>query len=369
MKIAESAIQLYSERSFIENHTSQESLTVWKAGDENRVSSNNAGASGPQIDVQKHLSIISEATKVELSEQAISSRSVSSVDELSSENHEIMMDLNIRILKAMIERLTGKRVRLASTESLQSTNENPEQLTAKSGGEVVQGEAVEAPAPTQGGLIYDYYESHYESEATSFAANGTLLTEDGKEIQFSVDLNMSREFFSEERISIRAGDALKDPLVINFSGSAAELTDTKFSFDIDNDGHENQISFLKPGSGFLALDNNNDGTINDGSELFGPQSGNGFSDLAAHDSDGNNWIDENDSIYNKLRIWTKDAEGNDTLFALGEKGIGAIYLGSAATVFSINDNKNDLLGEVQSTGVFVKENGGVGTVQQINLVA
>jgi len=222
---------------------------------------------------------------------------------------------------------------------------------------------------SEGGFAYDYYESHYEYESTSFSSSGKILTEDGREIDFSVNLNMSREFFSEESMSVRAGDALKDPLVINFSGKAAELSQDTFSFDIDNDGHENQISFLKPGSGFLALDKNGDNTINNGSELFGPQSGNGFQDLAAYDLDGNNWIDENDAIFDKLRIWTKDAEGNDVLFALGEKGIGAIYLDSAATLFSMKDSENNLQGQVQSTGLFLGENGGVGTVQQIDLVA
>lgn len=218
-------------------------------------------------------------------------------------------------------------------------------------------------------MIYDYYESHYERESLRFDASGQIITEDGQEIDFSATLNMTREFFSEEQLSIRAGDALKDPLVINFSGQAAALTQTKFAFDIDNDGEENQISFLKPGSGFLALDVNGDNRINNGSELFGPASGNGFQELAAYDLDGNEWIDENDSIYEKLRIWVKDEEGNDSLFALGEKGIGAIYLNAAATPFSLKDSQNNLLGQVQASGIFVKDQGEVGTVQQIDLVA
>ena len=41
------------------------------------------------------------------------------------------------------------------------------------------------------------------------------------------------------------------------------------------------------GSGYLALDKNGDGTINDGSELFGTRNGDGFADLAQYDEDGN----------------------------------------------------------------------------------
>ena len=36
---------------------------------------------------------------------------------------------------------------------------------------------------------------------------------------------------------------------------------------------------MEDGSRFLALDKNNDGIINNGSELFGTESGNGFIDL------------------------------------------------------------------------------------------
>jgi hypothetical protein len=110
---------------------------------------------------------------------------------------------------------------------------------------------------------------------------------------------------------------------------------------LDCDGETEQISFAGNGSGFLSLDINGDGVINNGSELFGPQSGNGFEELAQYDNDNNGWIDESDSIYEKLRIWSKDGNGNDYLFALGEKGIGAIYLGNIGTEFNITDNQNN----------------------------
>ncbi len=366
MKIAESAVLFNSERALVENHQKKETLIVWKAGEERRPAVAINNGQGQEIDLQKHISSLNKSTQVNISAQALKSQPVNAVTKPLSEESEVMVDLNIRILRAMVERFTGKRIRLSPQGYLQGNNKHPspEYDLAHDGNASARVEP-----PSQGGLIYESYESYYEKESTEFSAKGIILSEDGEEIQFTVDLNMSREFFSEERVTIRAGDALKDPLVINFSGKAAELTDTQFSFDIDNDGTANQISFLKPGSGFLALDGNEDGRINNGSELFGPESGNGFRDLAAYDGDGNNWIDENDNIYNKLRVWTKDSDGNDTLFALGEKGIGAIYLGAASTLFAVTDARNALLGEVQSTGIFVRDNGGVGTVQQINLVA
>jgi len=109
--------------------------------------------------------------------------------------------------------------------------------------------------------------------------------------------------------------------------------------------------------------------INDGSELFGTQSGNGFADLAKYHEDGNGWIDENDAIWDKLLIWTKDEDGNDKLYHLSEAGVGAVCLQNAGTEFSLNSMKdNHTNGVIRNTGIFLYENGNIGTVQHLDLV-
>jgi hypothetical protein len=160
--------------------------------------------------------------------------------------------------------------------------------------------------------------------------------------------------------------------VINFEGTAAELTQQTYAFDLDNDGESDQIHFTGANSGFLALDANDNGQIDNGSELFGPATGNGFGELALYDEDGNDFIDAGDSVYEGLRIWQKDAAGNDRLIALGKAGVGAIYLGSTTTPFQVKDDENQLQGVVRSSGIYLKEEDGqltgVGTVQQLDLV-
>jgi len=362
MKIADSAIQLYSDRISIEQHQKRESLTVWNQSQDRKTTTDNEG-SGREMRLYLHATS-QQSAKVSISAEAMKARPVKAVAEPVSEEDKVMTDLNMRILKSMIERITGKQIRLRTPED--ATTVMSHEATAAAPAPVA---AAHAESALKGsGLIYDYYESHLEYETTSFGAAGKIVTADGLEIDFSVQLNMSRAFFTEQSINIREGDALKDPLVINFGGQTAELTRTKFSFDIDSDGRIDQISFVGSNSGFLALDKNGDGIINNGQELFGTQSGNGFDDLAAYDLDGNNWIDENDPIFNSLRIWSKDADGNDSLVALGRKGIGAIYLGHINTPFSIKDTDNSLQGQIRSSGIFLNENGTVGTIQQLDLV-
>ena len=161
---------------------------------------------------------------------------------------------------------------------------------------------------------------------------------------------------------------LTDPLVINLDGDAADISDQTFFFDIDGDGQKDQVNRLGPGSGFLALDRNEDGVINDGTELFGTASGDGFRDLAKYDDDGDGWIDEDDAIWSKLKIWTKDADGNDVLYRLADKGVGAICLTNVGTEFTSQSSDGSAKGVVRNTGVFLYENGQAGTVQHVDLV-
>ena len=160
---------------------------------------------------------------------------------------------------------------------------------------------------------------------------------------------------------------MQDPLVINFDKFSAELTDNKIAFDITSTGNLSQISFVKSGSGFLAIDKNHDGVINNGSELFGPKTGSGFLELSAYDSDQNGWIDENDDAFDNLLIWTKDKNGEDHLFGLLDKNVGAIYLGNVVSEFGLKTTGNELLGQIQSTGIFLKEDGQAGTIQHVDL--
>ncbi len=207
-----------------------------------------------------------------------------------------------------------------------------------------------------------------EKESTSFSTTGTVKTADGREISFQVNVGMSRQF--QERFSQEldlASFTMCDPLVINMDTDAASLSDQTFYFDIDADGEKDEISQLGAGSGYLALDKSGDGVINDGKELFGTASGNGFADLAEYDEDGNGWIDENDEVWNKLKIWTKDAEGRDVLYRLSEKGVGAICLQNAATDYTQKGQQGQTLGAIRNTGIFLYENGNVGTVQHVDV--
>lgn len=210
-------------------------------------------------------------------------------------------------------------------------------------------------------------ESIREHERTDFASTGKVQTADGRTLDFKLELGMCRDYSCERKTVTVEKAVLRDPLVINFDGKAAELSGKCFAFDLDCDGTSESVAALASGSAYLAFDANDDGRINDGSELFGTKSGNGFADLARFDLDGNRWIDENDDVFARLRIWAPDGEGQDALSTLAQRSVGALYLDSVETPFSLTDNENRLLAQVRASGVYLREDGGVGTLQQVDL--
>jgi hypothetical protein len=283
---------------------------------------------------------------------------VESRDELSLGDKLEMLELEVRMLAKLISALTGREFKF-----MRPVSPNALQRGGPHNGQAQKGNA----EPGYGyGVILEQRTSYAETESMNFSAQAIITTQEGEELAVSIDLGMSRQFYDENELSIRAGDALKDPIVVNFDAPAVALTGKTFAFDLDNDGTTSQLAQLGVGSGYLAYDRNGNGAIDNGSELFGPSTGNGFMELADHDSDENGWLDENDPIFEGLRIWAPDENGAMNLFGLVDKSVGAVYVNALKTPFAIKDAANNLQGAVRATSFFVGDEG-AGSVQQIDL--
>ncbi|ESK50169.1 hypothetical protein P255_02667 [Acinetobacter brisouii CIP 110357] len=144
-----------------------------------------------------------------------------------------------------------------------------------------------------------------------------------------------------------------DPLALDLDGDGLEtLNMNKWSsvlFDHDNDGLRTATSWLKSDDGFLAIDRNHDGLINDGSELFGDhyllQNGtnasNGYSALAEFDTNGDGKVDIQDTQFNELKVW-RDLNQDGTsqsneLFSLTDVGVKSINVGNTNTTTSLGN--------------------------------
>ncbi len=202
-----------------------------------------------------------------------------------------------------------------------------------------------------------------ESEKTTVCGNGQVTTSDGKKIEFNYSLAMARDYVSEKTREESGSIRLSDPLMLSFNGRACELSKDCMAFDLNADGTPEQIPGLGAGSGFLVFDRNGNGRADNGSELFGVASGNGFADLAQLDGDRNGWIDEADAAFGQLAVWS-----GDSFNSLKQQGVGALYTAAVDAPFSLKTSSNELLGQIRAAGLYLSEAGEVGQMQQVDLV-
>jgi hypothetical protein len=301
------------------------------------------------------------------------SPSVTWEDVIKKMKEEFIGSVKDQIMKDMIELITGKKIKLLDPSSLQWSDNGADCSDAQDAQNAKSADQTSAPQLEGWGVDYYYRETKTTKEGVAVSASGAVTTADGRSLNFDASLEMSRETFDEITVSVKAGDALIDPLMIDTTGKGVQLSGVKFNFDLNADGINESINAPGPGSGFVAYDRNGNGIVDNGAELFGPQSGNGFSELSQFDDDKNGWIDENDSVFSRLSVWQKAADGTDSLMSLNNSGIGAIYLGHAASHFDLTDANNpqstSVAGVLRETGVFLRENGQTGFVQEVDLVA
>lgn len=307
-----------------------------------------------RVSVRERLSVQSgprrasaTAEQVDLSDGG---RAAAAAEEIRKASEAASRDPRVALLTALLERLTGRCVCKLRPLS-QDTPARPE-ATASGGG-------ASGPALS---LRYELEAERQLEERVDFRAHALVRTLDGREIAVQVTFSLARE--EAERLSLRVSmgeePAAKDPLVLNFAGTSAQLTEGRFAFDLDGDGQTEAMPFLAAGSAFLALDRNGDGRITDGRELFGPASGDGFAELAAFDADGNGFIDQADPVYSRLMLFNR-SEAGDWLLPLTQAGVGAIHLGRIATPFE------SPAGWLRSSSFYLTEAGGAGTVQQVDV--
>lgn len=346
MRIVASALDLQSQASQTRAASQQTEINHW-------VGERPAPSSDAVVEV-------SQAAR-QLAQQA-ETTAANATSELSEgeESAKEPLDPRLLLLIALVERLTGRRVELLEPGELQGDQAEPVAVTAES--------ANSATSQEQGwGLEIKVSRTVVESESTSFQAQGAVLTADGRRIAFDARYSWEHEQVTIENFEFRAGDAArpKDPLALSFTDQAPQWTGQRSPLDLDQDGKLESLPSLSGESAWLVNDRNANGVVDGGAELFGPSSGDGFSELAALDQDQNGWIDEGDAAFTRLRVWFS---GSSKLLSLADAGVGALFVGSTATPFRLRDAAGNVAGAVRATGVWLAESGDVHGLSQVDVL-
>jgi Ca2+-binding RTX toxin-like protein len=141
--------------------------------------------------------------------------------------------------------------------------------------------------------------------------------------------------------------SVKPPIVFDLDGNGIDLIsifESETVFDMDGDGRAERVGWAGPEDGFLALDRNGNGRIDDRGEIsFASDLDGAVSDLEGlrvYDTDGNGFFDKNDERFGEFQIW-QDANSDgisqaEELTTLAERGIESINL-----TLTLDDSAHD----------------------------
>lgn len=264
-------------------------------------------------------------------------------------------DSRMLILKKLLEAMTGKSFDIPAfqqpdTEAVTSFTP-PASPNSNSGGN-------DQRTQVALNLVQEY-------QYTEVSIGGRIDLADGSSIELSMSITMERSYQQTAFSVLQERGMLKDPLAISLNGQAVSLSSSAtFEFDMNSDGEMELFASLNTNAAFISLDLNADGIVNNGSELFGASSGNGFADLRNYDEDGNGFIDSGDSVFDKLLAWNPSS---GLLGSLKDLGVGALYTQAVDSPFKLNDAANRNLGVIRSSGFYLNEDKSAGLLQQVDL--
>jgi|GEM_PF-4960638 len=202
--------------------------------------------------------------------------------------------------------------------------------------------------------------------------------------------NFFDEFYGDIRnIDVKCSDLytsaqrflpLHDPLIIDLDRDGIETTSVSATnpvmFDLDGDGIKTATGWVSSDDGFLVLDRNGNGVIDNGKELFGDATPliaggtahDGFDALRDLDSNGDGQFDANDAQFNNVRLWqdlNQDgiSQANE-LSTLASLGIASLDTGSTVHALTL-DNGNQLA----DLGTYRRVDGTTGDLGQIARLA
>ena len=176
------------------------------------------------------------------------------------------------------------------------------------------------------------------------------------------------------------GHIVYDPLTLDLDGDGIEAIASNGHkgalFDHDKDGIRTATGWVGKDDGFLVYDRNGDGTVNDGSELFGDntplkngeRATNGYQALADLDDNGDGKVDTADSAFAKLRVWrdlNQDGISQEgELLTLNEAKVKALNLANQSSNRDLG-NGNSLAEE----GTYTDSDGNEKQMGDLNLAA
>jgi hypothetical protein len=185
----------------------------------------------------------------------------------------------------------------------------------------------------------------------------------GKQLSLDYSFYLTSEKIKYDSFETTAA-ALKDPLIVQFGNQSIGEISGQEKFDINQDNKIDSLPIFSGDVGYLVYDKNANNKADNGSELFGPTSGNGFNELAQLDENNNGFLDKEDSAYQQLYLWQPD---KNNWLSLADAGIEAISTDAIATPYTFYDKDDEVQAQMRSSSFAITESGRGFGVHQVDV--
>ena len=196
-----------------------------------------------------------------------------------------------------------------------------------------------------------------------------------RDIDNAMDYDIDPNVANNYNASARFVQPRRDPLTLDLDGDGLETVGTAAGvlFDQTGSGMKQGTGWVKADDGFLVLDRNGNGLIDNGKELFGDstlksngqKAVDGFDALRDLDSNGDGKISSADTQFNSLRVWrdlNQDgiSQGGE-LATLASLNIASINVGSTDHS-QVLANGN----QIADLGTYTRTDGSTGATAEVS---
>jgi hypothetical protein len=298
----------------------------------------------------------------------------SSQDEREPVTYERPKDIKLQLMILVLERFIGHAIDISdfnvnpnkehlSSEKMNGNMSSINDVLSTASAELIN---IDGQSFQQNDLLsVELWQSH--EQHLDYQMQGQFNIND-KELSLNYNLSLSSKRTDYSKVEISAA-ALKDPLLVQFGAQGLGNIIGQSSFAINQDNILDNLPIFSGDVGYLVYDKNNNQQADDGSELFGPKTGQGFAELAQLDSNKNGFIDVEDQQFEHLYLWQPSGENSQTeqWLSLKEAKIQAISLSAINTPFDFYDQQGEIQAQLRQSSFAISESGLGRGVHQVDV--
>jgi len=295
------------------------------------------------------------------------SPSQSEVEEITYEKPKA---LKLQLMVLVLERFLGRELDISDFAFHTASNDKANSYN-RSSNEVFSIESIEqininGQLFRQGDLLsVEEWQSH--EQQLNYQVQGKFNINDN-ELSLNYNFALSSKRTSYSKIEMSAA-ALKDPLIVQFGSQGLGDIKGQKDFAINQDDTLDNLPIFSGDVGYLVYDKNNNQQADNGSELFGPKTGQGFAELALLDSNKNGFIDAEDQQFEQLFLWQPSDEDEQTAqwISLKDAKIQAISLSAINTPFDFYDQHGQIQAQLRQSSFAISDDGYGRGVHQVDV--